>query len=150
MYQEFEKFHSKWKIKEEELGISGHFDKLEFHIIELKKFRECDTMEPRDKNFWLWFIDHTNEEMMAVAYKSNEQIEEARKILNEIQADKALMAEIISRDMEEMDRVTAINRAKREGKVEIAKKLLKMNMEEEKICEATGLSKEEIEKLRAE
>ena len=168
VYEEFKKFHSIWKIREEDYGLASYFDKLEIHVIELKKFREDDTIEPKNKNFWLWFIDYTNMEMVELACKSNEEIEEARKILNEIKADKSLMNEIIARDMAEMDRVTAINKAKREGiaegkaqgKVEgliqgktentrkIAKNMLNKEIDISIISEVTGLSIEEIEKLK--
>ena len=48
-------------------------------------------MKPMKKDFWLWFIDHTNEEMIKLSCVTNEQIEEARKQLNKIRANEELM-----------------------------------------------------------
>ena len=76
---EFQDFQSDWKIIDEKHGITARFNDLEFHIIELKKFREDDTIKPSKKNFWLWFIDHTNEEMINMACMSSEEIAAAKK-----------------------------------------------------------------------
>lgn len=159
IYQEFQEFESTWKIKEDKLGIIGHFQDFEIHIIELKKFRETDIIKPKKKDFWLWFIDYTNKEMVKMACLDNKRIEEAKKQLEEITSDRALMYEIISRQMHEMDEAVAMDRVKEEGRaegltegeknkqLEIAKKMKEMQMDVDTIAKATGLAKEEIEKL---
>lgn len=53
----------------------------------------------------------------------------------------------ISEEMWESDRASEINYAKKEEKIKIAKKLIKMKMDIEKISKITGLSKEEIQGL---
>lgn len=115
-YNDFAKYHSKWKITETELGLTAHFDFLEFHIIELSKFRNSDIIKPMKKDFWLWFIDHTNKEMINMACDNFEKMEEARKTLHELQADKELMDWIRRRELYEHDQASALNRAEEKGK----------------------------------
>jgi len=62
---------------------------LEFHFIELKKFRNDATTKPSRKNYWLWFIDHTNKEMIEMACLSSEEIAEARRNMKELQQYQA-------------------------------------------------------------
>ena len=159
VYDEFEKFHSIWKIHEEEGIDNCEFDMLEMHVIELQKFRKCDTMSTKKKDFWLWFIDYSDKEMVDLACYSEERINEARKQLEELTADRYLMLEILNRQMGEMDEsyvrekiereATAKGLAKglAEGKLEVAKAMKKKGMSLETIVEITGLSKEEVEKI---
>ncbi|MBQ9266728.1 MAG: Rpn family recombination-promoting nuclease/putative transposase [Clostridia bacterium] len=115
VYKEFEEFESTWKMKEDKLGISGHFQDIEIHVIELQKFREADIIKPSKKDFWLWFIDHTNEEMVNMAYITDERIKEAREQLEKIMADKELYMEIVNRQMYEMDQRLIAENNRKEG-----------------------------------
>ena len=157
VYQEFEDFQSKWEIMNKKYMNSKHFNELEIHVIELKKFRKLDIIKPSKKDFWLWFLDHTNGELIKMACVNNERIEEAREQLNKIRADKELMERIRLQEEYEYDERTSLVNAKeegiKEGKVEkqkeIALKLLKLNLPIKQISEATGLSEEEIENLNS-
>jgi len=142
---------------------NGHtkmcFDKLEIHTIELKKFRKSAIIKPREKEFWLWFIDHTNKEMIDMACSKFNKIEKLQKKLDEMTADPAVAHELLNRQMAEYDRITALSKAHDKGmeegraegeakeKVKIARKMLASNISVEQICEITGLSVEEIKKL---
>ena len=154
VYDEFEDFISKWKMFNEEHGVGGHFGDIEFRIIELKKYRESATIKKNVRDFWLAFIDHKNEEMVKMACVTNEQIKKAREELDKIRANKALMNEILAKELAENDYASAMARAERKGKLEnkkeIAKNLLKINMSIEQIAEVTGLSRDEILKLKEE
>ena len=191
VYDEFKEFESTWKMKEDKTGISGHFNDIEIHIIELKKFREADIIKPSKKEFWLWFIDHTNEEMVKMAYLTDEKIREARKQLEKITSDKALYMEIVNQQMYEMDQrmirsieseqaraegmekgiaegmekgiaegmekgiaegmekgiAEGVEKGEKSKQIEIAKNMKNMQIDTETIAKATGLTKEEIEKL---
>ena len=152
VYDEFEDFDSKWEIMNAKYGIRGHFEDLEFHVIELKKLRESDIIKPTKKEFWLWFIDYTNEELVRMSYVNNEKIKEAREQLDKIRADEELMERIRLQELAEWDENTSIANAKREGmksaKEEVIKNLLKLNMPIEQISDVTGVSKEEILKIK--
>ena len=92
--------------------------------------------------------------------KDVKELEKAYEEYKRITSDKALMNAIINMDMAEMDRAQEITDARQEGikegeargkeenKIEIAKKLLNMKMSVNDIVEATGLSIEEVEKLK--
>ena len=174
VYKEFEDFQSKWRIMNEKYRDLKRFQQLEFYIIELNKFRNSDIMKLNKlesiemnsgrKDFWLWFIDHTNWELINMACEKNDKIKEAREQLEKIKADKELMEKIRLQELAEWDYNTGMARARREGidegksigleegkmneKIITAKKMLTKNINIETIMELTELSREEIEKLK--
>ena len=155
VYEEFQKYHSKWKIQETELGLVGHFEEIEIHVIELSKFRRDAIIKPKKKEFWLSFIDYQNKEMVRMACEKNDKIAEAREILDKLHSDKEMMDLIRRQELYERDQIGALKRAKREGieqgvkqeKRETAKKLKEMGMSISQISEITGLSEKEIKEL---
>ena len=97
-----------------------------------------------------------------MSVRDMKEVEKAYEEYKRITSDKGLMNAIINMDMAEMDRAQEITDAiaegesrgkekgKEESKIEIAKKLLNMNMTIKDIVEATGLTLEEVEKLKEE
>ena len=97
-----------------------------------------------------------------MSVRDMKEVEKAYEEYKRITSDKGLMNAIINMDMAEMDRVQEITDAIAEGeargekrgeenkKVEIAKKMLEANMDIKQICELTGLTVEEVEKLKEE
>ena len=156
VYDEIKDFHSKWKIKNNHNVNANRFDKLEFHILELKKVPNSVKLKPNKKNFWLWFIDHTNKGLVDMACESNDKIREAREQLDKIMADEELWDKIRLQESFELDQNTSLANAKAEGmaegkhdeKLETAKNMLKLGFDIETIAKVTGLSAEEIEKLK--
>ena len=148
IYKEFEDIDSKWQIANLKYGLDTYFKDLEIHIIELKKLRKSAKLKESKKNFWLWFIDHTNEELVNMSTVSNERIREAREQLDKIQSDPELMERIRLEEAYEMDVAMSINQAKKEEKIETAKKMLEKGLEIEMISEITGLTQKEIEELK--
>lgn len=164
IYNEFKEFESTWKISEEKYGMKGHFEDFEIHVIELKKFRESAIIEPRKKEFWLWFIDHTNKEMVEMGRKTEKELNEAYEEYMRITSDKEMMTAIINKQIAEQDEIARNRKAREEGlrkgkeegkkegieetKKEMAKKLLALKMDIKQIAEITELSIEEIEKLK--
>ena len=143
-----------------------HFKEIEFHIIELKKFRNSATIKKNVINFWLSFIDYTNKELVELACISNEKIQKAREELAKIEADKELMERISLEELAEFDQKNALCHAREEGeqigmekgeqkglqkgKKEIIKNMLKANMTIEQISQMTELSKDEILEIEKE
>ena len=165
---EFPEYHSQWNVTEKINGKTKHFDDFEIHVIELKKFRKLDIMEPKRKEFWLWFIDHTKKEMVNMSSYSIEEIKKAKAEYEKMIADDPELRHFLIREeFAEMDRAQALSDAREEGlaegrlegreegfdagrkekQLETAKKLLKLGVAIEIIIESTGLSKEEIEQL---
>lgn len=172
IYNEFDDIDSKWEIMNKKYGLSNHFNELEIYIIELQKLKDSVTIKSSNKKFWLWFIDHTNEELINMACISNERIREAREQLDKIMADEELMERIRLEENFEYDMNTRMANAEEEGlrrgmekgikegikegkekgklenQIEIAKKMLDLNTDIDFIEKVTGLSKEEILKLK--
>ena len=94
-----------------------------------------------------------------MAESKNKVLQKARVEINYIagEASERRIAEL--REIWEMDRVSALGQARREGEargeekgikkrnIEIAKEMLKQNCNIDLIVSVTGLTKEEIEKL---
>ena len=125
---------------------------IKWYFIELPKFRKQNPDMNEKINQWLAFIDDYDREMVKVAEEKNDKLKKARIEMNYLtgEAETRRLAEL--REKWEMDRVSAINHATRKGKeeksIQIAKKLLKLNMPLEQIIEITELTKEEIENIK--
>ena len=121
---------------------------VEYYYIELKKFREQNPDMKEPINQWLAFIDMERGDLLEMADKENKTIKEAKEYYEVLTGEAELkrLAEI--RLMSALEEQSALDTAKAEQRIEIAKKLLENGMEIEEIAEITGLSKEVIEKLK--
>ena len=82
-----------------------------------------------------------------MAENNNEVLKKARKELDYLTGDEAVRRLAELRDKWEMDDFFIKKSAEEKKQKEIAKNLLKMGIDTSKVIEATGLKKEEIEKL---
>ena len=78
-------------------------DDFEIHFLELPKLRKYGTISPRKLDFWMWFLDHTNEEMIRMGERSVEEIREAVKKLRELAADPIVRQLAIQEQIAEME-----------------------------------------------
>lgn len=158
--------HTKWQIKESENGKILLTDRLEIHIIELRKKVKSKEDEAIQK--WLAFFENPYGKEIKEMSEEKEEIKVALEALEEINADeeKVRIAEL--REKYILDRNTEIRNAKEVGKqegikigeqkgmdlgkqnekVEIARKMKEKNMDVQTIMELTGLTEEEINKLK--
>ena len=87
-----------------------------------------------------------------MAENKNETLKKARIEMNYLTGDAEVRRLAELREKWEMDRVSAINHATRvemeKGIIKTAQNLIKMGMPIEQIAMATGLSEEEIEKIK--
>ena len=124
---------------------------LQWYFIELPKFRKAHPDMDEKINQWLAFMDDYDKEAIAMAEKKNPTLKKAREEITYLTGDAAIQRLEELREKWEMDRISAIDfaeeRGKKEGQKEIAKKLLKENIDIEIIVKTTGLTKEEIENL---
>ena len=126
----FPEYHSQWKITEKANGDTGDFDIFEIHVIELQKFREETIMKPKNKEFWLWFIDHTKREMVEMSY-SLEEIRKAKAEYEKMIEGNASLIHLLSREeLAEWDRRDLINRTKEEAMEEGLKEGKKKGIKE--------------------
>lgn len=125
-------------------------DLWEVDLLELKKLPKADD----GTNLWDWlrFIKTNNEEEMEMLAHENPEIEKAYDALQDLSNDEVLRHEAQQHEMY-LQNELAINEERyeqgmKEGKIEIAKNLLKINLSLEQISAATGLSISEIENLK--
>lgn len=140
--------------------------------IELEKFRKHNPDMKEPINQWLAFLDMERGDLLEMAEKENEEIKEAVTTYEVLTGDKAVkrLAEIrMLSNLEEKSALAAerergteegLKQGKKEGKkeglkegeknkqLEIAQKLLKIKMPIEQIIEVTGLTEEEIKKIK--
>ena len=134
-------------------------DLLEVDLLELKKLPQADD----GTNLWDWlrFIKTNNEEEMEMLAHENPEIEKAYDALQDLSNDEAIRHEAQQREMY-LQNEMAINEERyeqgikkgkeqglKESKIEIAKNLLGINLPLEQISAATGLSVDEIKKLKS-
>jgi predicted transposase/invertase (TIGR01784 family) len=114
-------------------------------------------------NQWLAFIDDYDWRLVEMAEEKNETLKKARGEMEYLTGDEEVQRLAWLHEKWEMDRVSAIGYAKREGEaigldkgkkqgekqktIEIAKKMKLEKIPIEVIAKTTELTKEEIEKL---
>jgi len=129
---------------------------IKWIFIELPKFRRKHPDMNDKVNQWLAIIDDYDKEAIAMAEKKNKTIKRAKVELEYLTGDEEVKRLAFLREKWEMDRVSDINYATEQGELkgrkeeqkEIAKKLLEKNISIDIIIETTGLTEEEIEKLK--
>ena len=135
-------------------------DDLELRIIEIPKAKRILEKEEHNRIAqWLTFIDDPNTERVEKIMSENEEVKKAKSVLHIMSEDEELqrLAELKEKwDLDERSaRQSALDEGEEKGKQkgeqkakrEISKKMKQKNMSIEEICEITGLTKEEIEKL---
>ena len=132
---------------------------IKWYFIELPKFRKQNPNMNEKINQWLVFLDDYNKEAVKLAEEKNDTLKKARIEMNYLTGDAEVRRLAELREKWEMDRISEIGYAKREGikegekkgkkekQIEIAKKMIKKGMEIKTVIEITGLDKKEIEKL---
>ena len=157
--------------------IKGHEDyelnnEVKYYYIELEKFRKQEPDMSVELNQWLAFIDMERRDLLEMAKKENKEIKEAvekyevltgkeeikrlaeLRLMSKLEENSAL-ATARAKGTEEglkQGKEEGLKQGKEEGlkeaKIEIAKKLINMNLTNEQICNLTELSNEQIEKIR--
>jgi len=150
------KYHSKWKIIEENERKYILTEDLEFHIIQLSKMYKLNA-EGKEKKLieWLYFLNNPESKEVQGYMKNNESMRQAKEKLDHMSDDKVVrrLAELREKAIldEREAEYTGYTKGKEEG-VKEGVKLMAKKMKEEKITletimKITNLSKEEIEKL---
>ena len=153
-------YHSTWKIIEtnsaKKLILT---DKFELDIIELSKIKGRENEKDQLLD-WLIFLENPESERVTRKMEENENLKEAVEKLDRISEDEKMQRIIELREKAIRDEHAIYakgvddgieeGKAKgaREKQIEIAKSMLKENMDIEMIIKITGLTKQEIEKLQ--
>ena len=149
-------YHSTWKIIEtnsvKKLILT---DKFELDIIELSKIKGRENEKDQLLD-WLIFLENPESERVVRKMEENENLKEAVEKLDRISEDEKMQRIIELREKAIRDEHAiyakglddGVEKGAREKQIEIAKSMLKENMDIEIIIKITGLTKEEIEKLK--
>jgi len=137
--------HHRFTMYDKENGIELT-DIVEVHTLELCKV----PAEPEDNRLynWLRFIKAEEEIELEVVAQRDPIIKKAVLKLMELSDDERARMLLEKREMERMDESVRKSWAIEQNSIEIARKLIKMNLSEQQIIEATGLTKKEIESLK--
>ena len=147
-------------------------DKVEYHYIQLPKFIETVKEIKTDEEMWIAYISNQlNKEEKGELIRMKKSIEEINAIVDEVMNDRDVYDALTIRELNEYDRKAALSYAKEKGEeegraeglktgraeglveggrkkqIEMAKKMLEMNMSKEQILEITGLTEEELKNI---
>ena len=145
---------------------------IKYHFIELPKFRQSKPDLSNKLDQWLLFLDSFDKELVDMAAYKNEEIKKAREIYEFLTANpniRNIIDDIEWAEIEENSRrhyaetqgmekglkeglekglEQGLEKGKKEKQIEIAKELLKSNMNIDQIVQITKLSKKELQKLK--
>ena len=166
-YNMFKKYDE--YIHKTAIVLDGHreeivIDNIEWWFIELPKFRKMHKNINSKIDQWLLFIDDEEKELVKMAEEKNQTLQKAREKMNYLTGDAAVRRLAELREIWELDYNSDINYAREKGEksglkrgrkegeqkksIEIAKKLLKLQMPIEQISEITSLTEEEINNIK--
>ncbi len=149
--EEYDDFRFKYNIREENYHDLLLTNNLEFYIISLEKIKKQiakGKIKGKEKiAIWTKFL-LTPQELKEEEMSENEEIKEANELYNEFLMDENERLNAVKRHIYMMD-MNSLRREGEESKAkEIAKKMLEEKCDIDFIIKMTGLTKEEIEKLK--
>ena len=164
------KYHTIWNLREKDFCKKIITNNIEMHVLEIPKIEDVQILEDELAQ-WLKFIENPGNKEVEKFMSENRFMKQAKEELAYLSGDPDFQLLVESRagmlkdiyyfqkDAEEralsegmakgieQGIEQGIEKGKKEKQIEIAKKLLELEVPIEKIMTATGLSKEEIEKL---
>ena len=133
VFEDMEAYHTKWMLRENKVKDRILTDVEEIHFIEIPKFKNMNVKNMKKLDFWLWFLDYTNKEMVKMATEKELAIRRAVEELDRLTADPRLQrildAEELARMDEDVLRRQAIKQGLEEGRKEGRKEGMKEGME---------------------
>ncbi|MCT4563162.1 MAG: Rpn family recombination-promoting nuclease/putative transposase [Maledivibacter sp.] len=162
-YLKLDKFHTKFHLWEDEDKEYMLTDLVEIHFIEVPKFRELKEKnlgEDRLQRWLTFFNTNISEEKLKELMEMDKDIKRAQERLEYLSSDPKTMEYYKAREKSLHERANMISSAKEEGIEEGIKKgikegitktaqnLLFMGMDIDMVSKATGLSIEEVKKIK--
>ena len=125
-------------------------DHLMIHFLELSKYQLSREIKKIDK--WLYYFKYEGERDMKIIIKDDEVLDKAHRVYKNFSQDDRLRELYESRLEAERRYISDIEiaekKGKKEGKLEIAKNMLGKGLDLNLISEISGLSLEELKKLK--
>lgn len=161
--------HTIWHIREDETNDKILTNQLELHIIEIPKIKRMIENGKHNKLIdWIMFLDNPNNEEVSKIMRTNKEIEEAMRKLEEISGDEELMRLVDLRRKAILDenqlkyeanvlgreegRKVGIEEGRVKGrkqeKIDIAKRALENEIDIKTIILLTGLTENEIIEIK--
>jgi predicted transposase/invertase (TIGR01784 family) len=156
MISDSESYHNKYRLYDADTG-SIFTDVLERHAMELRKLPEGGEGELYD---WMKFIGAEREEEFEMIETKSPELKKAVGVLRRLSADERVRMEAEYRERARRDhyarmkgsydkgKLEGLLEGKMEGKMDVAKNLLMQGFAPAVIAKVSGLSVEEIERLR--
>lgn len=160
-YLDIERFHTKYHLWEDEEEDYMLTDLIEIHFIEMPKFRQLKRKDIENNSLhrWLKFFDkRISEEEIKELIEMDTAIKRAEAKLKHLGSDPETLSLYRAREDSLHERANMISSAKeegvkegvKEGKVLTAKAALIKGLSSDVIADITGLSIEEIQKIKKE
>ena len=163
-YLGLDKYHTVLHLREEEYNEYKLTDILEIHFIELPKFRKNKPDIDKPLERWLLFMETSSEEVLMMLKDKDPTIKKAEEILDWLGTDPETVRQYERREMQIHDEVTRIIGAREEGIKEgikegmekgikegiilMAKNMLRGNIDFKTVKNVTGLTYDELEKIK--
>ena len=150
-----ERYHNVFHVREDTTG-DLLTDVLEIHFLELRKLREQSVGLEKKLVRWMLFLAARTRERMEELAKEDAMMQKALTTLEFLSQDEQTRVLYEARQKALHDYVSAIGDAEErgetkgrmEGRMETAQAMLTRGMDMRLISEVTGLSAEEVERLR--
>ena len=147
--------HTKWQLRENENHRKILTDKLELHIIELRKaIKEYKNNKQNERLQWMMFLNDPESKEVDGIMENNIKIKEAKNTLNNLSKDEKnqRIAELRLKNILDKQDIyeTGIDRGRSSQKEITIVEMLKAKEPIEKIIKFTHSTKKEIEKIKKE
>ena len=146
--QEFKDSHTKWELLEKRKPNVLVFKNIEIHILEIPKLIKYSKETEERLGNWIEFLIKPESERVKMGAKKDKNLKEAVEKLEVISGDEKMRRIAELRLKYILDENTNIRDGIKQNMEIVAKKSLKLKIPIEQISQITGLSKEEIEKLK--
>lgn len=151
--RDINEYHTVWNLRERKYKDKIVTPNIELHILEIPKILRNKVDISKDElALWLKFIDNPEKGEILKMAEENEFLKQAMEEYKNLKGDPEFNRLVEAREAFLRDQASfkkaEIEEATKKSKMEIAKKLKELGMEENKIQEATGLTIEEIAKLK--
>ena len=148
---DIKEYHTIWNLRERK-----HQDKIltkdiELHILEIPKIKNTD-IKKDELALWLKFIENPKNKEVEKNMEESDCLKQAKEELAYLSSDPDFKRLVDARagflrDQNTFE-VVGMKKGEKNEKIKIAKKLLAKGMKIEEIVEITGLTEEEIEKMK--
>ena len=151
--KEIKGMESKWKLIETKNRKNILTELIEINIISLKRAKkEYERDKSNKKAQWMLFLDNPGSKEVRKIMDENEDIKEATIIVKEMSKSEIMRRRAFLRKKAIMDeksiRRAGLKEGIKEGKIEIAKKMLENGFKIDTIANLTELKYEDIEKIK--